>query len=94
MDWNFGDLLDATAANVPGDRPAIIRGDTVVTWAAFDARTNRLARAMRAAGLAPGARVAILARNIPEFIEIAAAAFKARLTHVNLNYRYTPAEID
>ena len=94
MDWNFGDLLDATAAHVPGDRPAIIRGDHVTHWADFDARTNRLARAMRAAGLPAGARVAILARNIPEFIEIAAAAFKARLTHVNLNYRYTTSEID
>lgn len=94
MDWNFGDLLDATAAHVPGDRPAIIRGDHVTSWADFDARTNRLARAMRAAGLPPGARVAILARNIPEFIEIAAAAFKGRLTHVNLNYRYTTAEIE
>lgn len=94
MDWNFGDLLDATAAHVPGDRPAIIRGDHVTSWADFDARTNRLARAMRAAGLPPGARVAILARNIPEFIEVAAAAFKARLTHVNLNYRYTTSEIE
>lgn len=94
MDWNFGDLLDATAAHVPGDRPAIIRGDHVTNWADFDARTNRLARAMRAAGLSAGARIAILARNIPEFIEIAAAAFKARLTHVNLNYRYTTSEIE
>jgi 3-oxocholest-4-en-26-oate---CoA ligase len=44
--------------------------------------------------LQTGDRVAILARNIPEFIEIACAAFKARLTHVNLNYRYTTAEIE
>lgn len=94
MDWNFGDLLDATAAHVPGDRPAIIRGDHVTNWADFDARTNRLARTMLAAGLPAGARIAILARNIPEFIEIATAAFKARLTHVNLNYRYTTSEIE
>lgn len=94
MDWNFGNLLDATAAHVPSDRPAIIRGDRVLEWGEFDARTNRLARTMLAAGLPTGARVAILARNIPEFIEIAAAAFKARLTHVNLNYRYTTAEIE
>lgn len=91
--WNFGDLLDATAANVPGDRPALIHGTRVISWAAFDARTNRLARAMLASGLQPGTRVAILARNIPEFIEIAAACFKARLTHVNINYRYTTEEI-
>lgn len=94
MDWNFGDLLDATAANVPGDRPALIHGDRTIGWAEFDARTNRVARAMLAAGLPTGARIAILARNIPEFIEIACAAFKARLTHVNINYRYTTAEID
>lgn len=92
--WNFGDLLDATAANVPADRPALIRGDRVIGWGDFDARTNRLARAMLAAGLATGDRVAILARNIPEYIEIACAAFKARLTHVNINYRYTTAEIE
>lgn len=94
MDWNFGDLLDATAANVPGERPALIHGARVISWAEFDARTNRVARAMLAAGLPTGARVAILARNIPEFIEIACAAFKARLCHVNINYRYTTAEIE
>ncbi len=93
-DWNFGDLLDATAAVVPGDRPALIQGERVVSWAEFDARTNRMARAFLAAGLPVGARVAILARNIPEFIEIACAAFKARLSHVNINYRYTVGEID
>ena len=92
-DWNFGDLLDATAAAVPEDRPALIHGDRVVSWGAFDARTNRLARAMLASGLETGTRVAILARNVPEFVEIAAAAFKARLTHVNINYRYTTDEI-
>jgi fatty-acyl-CoA synthase len=93
MQWNFGDLLDATAATVPGDRPALIHGDRVICWTDFDARTNRLARAMLSAGLVTGDRVAILARNVPEYIEVAAAAFKARLSSVNINHRYTTAEI-
>jgi 3-oxocholest-4-en-26-oate---CoA ligase len=93
-DWNFGDLLDSAAANVPGDRPALIHGERIIDWATFDARTNSLARAMLAAGLVYGDRVAVLARNIPEYVEVAAAAFKARLTYVNINYRYTTAEID
>lgn len=93
-DWNFGDILDGVATVVPGDRPAIVRGDQVVTWAEFDRRTNRLARAMIAAGLRPGDRVAILARNIVEFIEVVAATYKARLAWVNINYRYTAAEIE
>ena len=93
-DWNFGTILDGVARTVPGDRPALIRGDTVVTWRDFDQRTNRLARAMIAAGLLPGGRVAILARNITEFIEVVAATYKARLSWVNLNYRYTAAEVE
>ncbi len=92
-DWNFGDLLDATGSVVPGDRPALIHGDRIINWADFTARTNSLARAMLAGGLVTGDRVAVLARNIPEYVEIAAAAFKARLTYVNINYRYTTEEI-
>lgn len=93
-DWNFGDLLDVTGSVVPGDRPALIQGDRTIDWATFNARTNSLARAMLAKGLMTGDRVAVLARNIPEYVEIAAAAFKARLTYVNINYRYTTDEID
>ena len=78
---------------VPGDRDALISGDRILNWKAFDERTNRVARAMRAAGLEPGARVAILARNTPEFVEIAAATFKARLTYLTVNFRYTTSEI-
>ena len=92
-DWNFGDLLDATAANVPFDRPALIQGARTVSWGDFDRRTNALARQMLARGLQTGDRVAVLARNIPEYIEIAAAVFKARLTYVNINFRYTTGEI-
>ena len=92
--WNFGDLLDATAAAVPGDRPALIQGSRTICWSEFDARTNSLARGMLARGLNYGDRVAILARNVPEYVEIAAAAFKARLASVNVNYRYTTTEID
>ncbi len=93
-DWNFGDLLDATATVVDPHRPALIQGSRVISWASFDARTNSLAKALLGGGLGYGDRVAVLARNIPEYVEIAAAAFKSRLTYVNLNYRYTTAEID
>lgn len=91
--WNFGTILDGVARVVPGDRPAVVWGDRVVTWREFDSRTNRLARAMIASGLNPGDRVAILARNIPEFLEIVAASYKARLAWVNINYRYTGSEV-
>lgn len=92
--WNFGDLLDVTAQQVPADRPAIICGDKRILWPDFDARTNRLARHMVNSGLEPRDRIAILARNVPEYIEIAIASFKARVSSVNVNYRYTSAEIE
>lgn len=92
--WNFGDILDGVARVVPGDRPAVVRGDAVLTWQDFDARANRIARALFAAGLEPGDRVAILARNIIEFIEIVAATYKARMSWVNINYRYTSSEVE
>lgn len=93
-DWNFGTILDGVARVVPSDRPAIVRGNKVLTWREFDIRTNRLARKMIALGLVPGDRVAILARNSIEFLEVVAATYKARLAWVNLNYRYTSAEIE
>src|SRR5690606_4660207 len=32
-------------------------------------------------------------RNRPEYVETLAACYKARLTHVNVNYRYKPDEV-
>jgi len=93
MAWNYGDILDAVARVVPGDRPALIWGEDLVTWADFDCRTNNLARQMVAHGLAPDDRVAILCRNHPAYIEAVVAALKSRTVNVNINYRYTADEI-
>ncbi|MDP3745742.1 MAG: acyl-CoA synthetase [Phenylobacterium sp.] len=93
MGWNYGDILDAVARVVPADRPALIWGGDVVTWAAFDRRTNNLARRMIEYGLAPDDRVAVLCRNHPAYIEATVAALKSRTVSVNVNYRYTADEI-
>ena len=34
--WNFGDMFDAVAKVVPGDRPALVFGDQVTVWRDFD----------------------------------------------------------
>ena len=59
----------------------------------FTARSNRLARALIAGGAKPGDKVAFYMRNRSEYVETLAACFKARLTHVNVNYRYKPDEV-
>ncbi|HLK26255.1 MAG TPA: acyl-CoA synthetase [Caulobacteraceae bacterium] len=90
---NFGDILDAVALAVSPEEPAFIHGDRVVTWGEADRSTNNMARALIARGAEPGDKVAIYMRNRPEYLMALAAGWKARLTHVNVNYRYTPEEV-
>lgn len=91
--WNLANILDAVARRVPPDRPAIVHGTQVVSWQALDQRSNRVARALLAAGHQSGERVAFLSRNHPGYIEGFIACLKSRLIHVNLNYRYTVDEL-
>ena len=91
--WNYGDILDAIAEAVPPDNPALIHGDRVISWSEFTRRSNNLARALREAGCETGDKVAFYLRNQPAYMEGVAACFKARLTHVNVNYRYAGTEL-
>ncbi len=91
-DLNFGDLFDEVARVIP-DRLAVVHGDTRLTWREFDRRSNRLARKLTDAGLAPGSKVAFYLRNSPAYLELFAACAKARLTHANVNYLYVDDEL-
>ena len=91
--WNFGDIVDGVSAVIPPDAPALIHGDRVIRWGEATARSNRLARALLARGAVAGDKVAFYMHNRPEYTETLAACFKARLVHVNVNYRYTPDEV-
>jgi len=93
MPWNFGDILDAIEPVLPPDAPALIHGARTVTWRELSRRSNNLARALIERGARPGDKIAFYMRNRPEYMETLAAAFKARLTHVNVNYRYTADEV-
>jgi len=98
MAWNFGDILDAIAPALPADKPALIHiakdgTADIKTWSEFTARTNNLARQLLERGAKPGDKVAFYMRNRSEYAEMLAACFKARLTHVNVNYRYQPDEL-
>jgi acyl-CoA synthetase (AMP-forming)/AMP-acid ligase II len=93
MPWNFGDILDAIETVLPPDAPAFVHGTRRITWGETSKRTNNLARALIARGARPGDKIAFYMRNRPEYCETLAAAFKARLTHVNVNYRYVAEEV-
>ena len=91
--WNYGDILDAVDRVTPGDRPALVHGGERVVWRDFSRRTNNLARALLEGGARAGDKIAFYMRNRPEYSEGIAAGFKARLTHVNVNYRYVDHEL-
>ena len=91
--WNFGDILDAVASAIPPRTPAFLHGERVIDWGEADRATNSLARGLIARGSKPGDKLAIYMRNCPEYLLTLSAGWKARLTHVNVNYRYTADEV-
>jgi 3-oxocholest-4-en-26-oate---CoA ligase len=91
--WNYGDILNAVDDVIPKDRPALIQGDRIITHGEFTTRTNNLAQNLLDKGAKPGDKIAFYLRNCPEYSEGLAAAFKASLTHVNVNYRYIEHEL-
>jgi 3-oxocholest-4-en-26-oate---CoA ligase len=93
MPWNYGDLLDAVAEAVPADAPVFIHGERRVAGGDGSRRMNNLARGLIARGARPGDKLAFYLRNGTEYTESMGAAFRARLTHVNINYRYKPEEV-
>lgn len=93
MSWNFGDMIEAVERVVPGDRAALAHGDQVVDWATLRLRSNNLAQALVARGLEPGDRVAFYAYNSADYLVALMACWKARGTHVNVNYRYVAEEL-
>ena len=74
------------------EAPAIISNDGNRSWAELNGRVNQLVRALRARGLSAGDAVAIMARNLPEFVEVVGAAQRAGLRLTTVNFHLTGDE--
>ncbi len=93
MAWNLGDIYDALGDALPADRPALIHGEQTIRWGELTLRSNRLARFFLSAGLRGNSKVGFYLRNSPAYMETFVACAKARLVHVNVNYRYQEDEL-
>ncbi|MBU6166380.1 MAG: AMP-binding protein [Alphaproteobacteria bacterium] len=93
QDMSFGAIFETVVTAVDPARPALIHGDTVRSWAEVAARSASLAAAMLAGGAVAGDRCALLMRNSAAYGESLIALARARLVHVNVNYRYTGEEL-
>jgi acyl-CoA synthetase (AMP-forming)/AMP-acid ligase II len=86
----LGDIVRLNGRKTPS-KVAIVSGDRTVTFGELRDRMFRVANAML--GLAsPGDRVAILAENLPEYVECYYGVPSAGMALTFLNYRLHPKE--
>jgi fatty-acyl-CoA synthase len=94
MDAGIGSWVAGRAFRVP-DAVALIDGDTGRrrTYAELHERTSALADALSQRGVRRGDRVALLALNSPEFVEIVLAVAKLGAITVPANFRLSADEV-
>src|SRR6478735_6814476 len=63
------------------------------TWAELAERVRRAAAGLRAAGLAPGDRIAVLDLNHPSCLELTLACAQVGTANAVVNFRLAPPEI-
>jgi len=78
--WQPGDdiasMVSRHAEETP-DRIALVQGEQSQTWAELERSVERVAGALVASGSQPGDRIALLAANSPEYVEVFLGALRA-----------------
>ncbi|MGW2082157.1 AMP-binding protein [Streptomyces sp. NPDC001939] len=90
---DLASLWRRIAADHP-ERPALIHGDSTLTWQQFDAQAATLAAHLRNRGLGRGDVAALALPNRPEHLVCLAACLRIGIVPANVNYRYRPRELE
>ena len=92
-DW-VGGLSERRAALTP-DRVGLVDAETGTeyTYADLDRRANRVARLLDSYGVGPEDRVAVVARNRPELVDLYFATGKLGAVLAPLSHRLAPPEL-
>lgn len=88
----YSDVLARWEAERPDD-PALTYAGTTRTWAQLAERVRRVAGALRAAGIGPGDRIAVLDLNHPSCVELTLACAQVGAANAVVNFRLAPPEI-
>ena len=91
-DLNPLSFLDRSASVYP-NKPAIIYNDKTYTYSEMDDRVNKLAGALRQAGVRKGERVAFMVPNIPPMLEGHYGPLRLGAILVAINIRLSAREI-
>jgi acyl-CoA synthetase (AMP-forming)/AMP-acid ligase II len=89
---NVGELV-ARSCRAHAAQPAVTSAARSITYAELEQRSNRLANALLAQGLARGDRVGIYLPNCVEIVEVEIACYKAGLIKAPFNARLSPREV-
>jgi acyl-CoA synthetase (AMP-forming)/AMP-acid ligase II len=91
---NPAEFLTISSAVLP-DREALVSGDgnTRITYEQMNSNVMRLANALRERGVTAGSRVAIMATNSPEYVQVYHACAKLGACFVPVNYRAKREEL-
>ena len=105
MEPNLAELSEAIASAIP-ERECLVWRDRRLSWRELGERTRRLANHLLGRGLrvrrersqlagweSGQDHVALCLHNSPEYLEAMLGCFKARAVPVNVNYKYTAAEL-
>jgi long-chain acyl-CoA synthetase len=76
------------------DREAAVCLGSSLRFSQMDEMSEALAAWLQARGLAPGARVALMMPNVPQYMVAIAAVLRAGYVVVNVNPLYTPRELE
>ena len=90
--YNLADLFEVVAAACP-DRLALVAGEHRLTYAALNRRAERTAVALSEHGIGAGDWVGVLSYNRVEWVKLMIGLHKLRAVPININYRYTAAEL-
>ncbi|MGK5628107.1 amino acid adenylation domain-containing protein [Streptomyces sp. URMC 123] len=87
------ELFRAQVARTP-EAPALISGDTTVSYAELDRRANRIAHRLIAEGVRAEDRVALLHERSPEAVACLLGVLKAGAVYVPLDARHPASRIE
>jgi long-chain acyl-CoA synthetase len=92
MSLNLGTILLASARSRP-EHPAIRLGEQTLSYAALDRAARGVAASLRERGVEPGAKVAVMVPNVPDFTIAYYGILYAGCTVVPLNVLLTAPEL-
>ncbi len=93
MQFNLADVFETVASAVP-DRIALSYEGENFSYAALDAEANRTASLLAESGITTGDHVALFLKNSLEHVTSILGLIKIRAVPINVNYRYTQAELE